>query len=174
MTDQIKIIEHERDAFLSINLNALENLPTETKAKILTALVPGDILVAFIESLVATTDRSCQIQEELGIDYTLWTYTVDTLRSRLTPMLEPMFREECENLQRMTRNSEKLREAAASLAHTSVTGYWMDLIIDKLCALKNAYSNGQQPLSSSDFRRQFTAAFREWDALQQREDSSNA
>ena len=95
------------DTHLAISLDALEDLPTKEKAKILCALVPGEILVGFIASMVCSSEEASGIQRELDIDCSLWTYTTDSLRSRLQPMLEPAFREECETLRRIAKNHEE-------------------------------------------------------------------
>ena len=117
--DSIRCIVGEKEAYmrdnplrvsdtqLSINLTALEELPKKDKAKMLCALVPGEILSDFIASLVCSSEEAARIQAELDIDYSLWTYTTDSLRGRLQPMLEPAFREECETLRRIAKNNEE-------------------------------------------------------------------
>ena len=162
------------DKHVCISLEHLEQLDEKQKAKILQAIVPGELLARFITSLVADTTTRSQLQYELDIDYDLWSYTTDSLRSKLQPLLEPMFREECETLRRITKNSEALRSAAGTVANllsAPLSAFWINQFIDGLHEMAQAYGSFRGPVPSRpDFAATVRYAFAEYERQQQLKD----
>ena len=160
------------DLNLCISLEALEELDETAKAKILVALMPGSLIAKFITALVADQETRSRLQGELGIDYELWSHTTDSLRSQLEPLLEPMFREECETLRRLTRNSEALRtkaDAVASLLRNP-SDYWVPPLIEAMYQLREAYGTyGQTPMGVDEFKAKLIEAFVKFDPINDKE-----